>query len=79
MTVIGIDGLLDGLAALEVAELVTQQIPLDGVGMVEVVDAFLLVGEVAGILVVGILGNNHHLLAFELVGDGLYYRCFAGP
>ena len=79
MTVIGIDGLLDGLAALEVAELVTQQIPLDGVGMVEVVDAFLLVGEVAGILVVGILGNHHHLLAFEFVGDGLYYRCFAGP
>ena len=68
----------DALAFLEFRELLAEEIPVDGVGVVEVVGSFLLVGEVAGVFVVGILRDYHHLLVLEFLGDGLDHRGLAG-
>ena len=45
--------------------------------MVEVVGPFLFVGKVAGVLVVGVLGDDHNSLIAEPFGYGLHYRSLA--
>jgi len=62
---------------LEIAQLLTEQVPVDGIGVVEIVRPFLLVREVAGVLVVGVLGDDHDLL-FELARDRVDYGGFSG-
>ena len=73
---VGVHRLLDGLALLELPDLLAHQFPVDGVGMVEVDVLAFLHGNVAGILVVGILGDDDHP-ALQLAGDGLDDRGLA--
>ena len=53
-----VDGLLDGLAAFEFPDLLAHQFPVNGIRVVEVDVLALLHGHVAGIFVVGVLGDN---------------------
>ena len=74
---VGIDRLFDGLSFLELFELLVQQFPVNGVRMVEVVNPFLFVREVAGVLVIRVLRYDAHSFLLELFDDGLDNRCFA--
>ena len=65
-----------GMALLEFPDLLAHQFPVDGVGMVEVDVLAFLHGNVAGILVVGILGDDDHP-ALQLAGDSLDDRGLA--
>ena len=60
-----------GLSRLEISELLAEELPVDGVRVVEVVMALLLVGEVAGILVIGVLRDDDDFLALQVFRDGL--------
>ena len=59
------------------SELLAEQFPVDRVRVIEIVVAFLLVGEVAGVLVVGVLGDDDHPLRIQLAGNGLDDRGLA--
>ena len=74
---IGIDRLVDGLAGLELRQLLAEEVPVYGVGMVEVVVALLFVSQVAGVLVVGVLRNDDDFLALDVFRDGLDHRGLA--
>ena len=55
---IGVDGHWDGLTFLETIKMVDEQVPLDGIGVVEV-DLLLLLGRlVAVVVVISILRND---------------------
>ena len=68
---------IKGLTVLELSELAAEQLPVNGVRMVEIVISLLLVGEVAGVLVVRVLRDDAHPFLLELFDDGLDNRCFA--
>ena len=67
---------MHGLALFELGELLAEQFPVDSVRMVEVLVTLLLVREVAGVFVVGVLGDDHHFF-FQTVLDGLHHRGFS--
>ena len=57
---VGVGGLFDALALFQQGEVLGQERPLEGVGVVEVDELPLLQGDVAVVLVVGVLGEQHH-------------------
>ena len=67
---VGIDRLLDGFSLLEFADLLAKQFPVDGIRVIEVDFVALLHREVAGILIIGILGNDYYLL-LEFRSNGI--------
>lgn len=68
---VGVYRLLDRLALLEFTYLLAQKFPVDGIGVVEVDFLPFFRGKMAGVLVIGVLGNYNDP-AFKLPGDGFY-------
>ena len=67
---IGIDWLLYRPAVLKFIELLDEQVKVDGVGVVEVdLLPVLEQGDVAVVLVVGVLGDNNDLSSLEVFRD----------
>ena len=74
---VGVDRLLHALSGLQFAKLAAKKLPVYGVRMVEVMSSLLFVSEVARVLVVGILRDDHHFFILEFVLYGPYDSSFA--
>ena len=65
---VGVGGLLDGMSRAQRIDLFDQEIPVEGVGVVEIDLAALLHGDAGVVVVIGVLRDNGHLGA----GQGFY-------
>ena len=70
---IGIGGLLYGMSRLELSDVLTQQLPVEGVGMVEIDGMALLFGHVTGIVIIRVERNHGHIMRRQSLGYLFHY------
>ena len=75
---IRIGGLLDGTSLAQLVDLLDEQFPVEGIGMVEVDGLSFLVGHVGGVVVVGVEWYDGHIVRRQGLNDFLYDCCLAG-
>ena len=74
---IGIGGLFHGDTVAQVVYLLYEQLPVEGVRMVEVDGTAFLFGEVGGVVVVGVERHHSHIVGRKGCGNLPYHCRFA--
>ena len=69
---------MDGLATLELGELLAEKLPVNRFRMVEVVVAFLFVRRIREVFIIGILRDDDHPLILKSFLDGADDRRLTG-
>ena len=75
---IRIGGLLNGLSLPQLVHLANEQLPVEGVGVVEVNGLALFVGECGGVVLIRVKRHNGYIVWRQRLDDFLYYCCLAG-
>ena len=75
---IRVGGLFDGLAVAQLVDLLDEQFPVKGVGVVEIDLAPLFVGHPGGVVVIRVDGHHSHIVGRQGLDDFPYYSCFSG-
>ena len=73
---IRINRLLDRLTLFEHLDMLAEQRPVKGIGVVEIDILPFLYRHIATVLVVGVLRNNYHFAFRKTFDEFLDYRCF---
>lgn len=72
-----VDRLLHRLAGLELGDVLCEQLPIKGIGVVKVDVLTLLCRHVTAVLVVRVLRNNHYFILWHTLNEFSDHRCFA--
>ena len=67
-----VDRLLDALACTYAQDVLMQQVPIEGIGMVEVDELPTIFWHIATILIVGVEWQQHHLTLWQTLYDFSY-------
>ena len=70
--------LLDGAALAQIVNLLYEQFPVEGVGMVEVDGTALLFGHVRRVVIVRVERHYSHVVRRQCLYYLFHYRCLAG-
>ena len=70
--------LLDGAALAQLVNLLYEQFPVEGVGMVEVDGTALLFGHVRRVVIVRVERHYSHVVRRQCLNNLFHYRCLAG-